>query len=319
MNDFLLPQGKAAALLPGVSFSIPGLFRFSDLIFSCLEQVEDKFSYHIPVRFLYGSPLVRWNCGRLLFVPHHETLVEMEAELDNAVRHGVTPLLTFSSPILTQEDLADPVCNGLLQILDRLHGGAILASPLLKAYIQEHYPNVSLHSSIILTTFAQERSPAYYQSLSQEYDYYVIHSDDKFDLPLLRQLPKENAEIILNERCNFQCPQRREHYLSIAQDQSTLLDGSCELSNFLDRCPFIPEHKQIQTQRRNIALTTREAAELAGLGFDLFKLQGRLDSPYVFFFDFLHYALEPELAFPTMYPIFSYTIQQYLKNKRHKS
>ena len=59
--------------------------------------------------------------------------------------------------------------------------------------------------------------------------------------------------------------------------------------------------------------------ELAGLGFDLFKLQGRLDSPYVFFFDFLHYALEPELAFPTMYPIFSYTIQQYLKNKRHKS
>ena len=49
-----------------------------------------------------------------------------------------------------------------------IHGGAILASPLLKAYIQEHYPNVSLHSSIILTTFAQERSAAYYQSLSQE-------------------------------------------------------------------------------------------------------------------------------------------------------
>lgn len=319
MFDPMLPQGEDAALLPGVSFSIPGLFRFSNLVFSCLEQVEDKFSYHIPVRFLYGSPLVRWNCGRLLFVPHHETPEEMEAELENAVRHGVTPLLTFSSPLLQEADLADPVCNGLLKILDRLHGGVILASPLLKDYIQTNYPNVSLHSSIILTTFAQERSVSYYQKLSQDYDHYVIHSDDKFDLPLLRQLPKENAEIILNERCNFQCPQRREHYLSIAQDQTALLDGSCALSNFLDRCPFIPDGKQKATPRRNIALTTREAAELAALGFPLFKLQGRLDSPYVFFFDFLHYALEPELAFPTMYPVFSYTIQQYLKEKRRKS
>ena len=54
------------------------------------------------------------------------------------------------------------------------------------------------------------------------------------------------------------------------------------------------------------------------MGFDLFKLQGRLDSPYVFFFDFLRYALEEELAFPTMYPIFSYSIYNYLKEKEHK-
>lgn len=314
----LLPQGTAAALLPQVSFTVPGLFLFSELVYQCIQQVEAKFSYHIPVRFLYGSPQVRWNCGRLVLINHHESLDEMERELKGAVAHGITPLLTFTSPLLQQEDLKDPVCNGLLEILEEVRGGVVLASPLLRDYIRSSYPHVSMHASIILTTYAQERSAAYYRQLAQDYDYYVIHSDDKFHPELLRQLPKENAEIILNERCGYQCPQRQEHFISIAQDQTALLDGCGPLSNFLDRCPYVPEGKQREMPTRSISSTVREAAALAEMGFPLFKLQGRLDSPYVFFFDFLRYALEGELAFPTMYPIFSYSIYNYLKEKERK-
>ena len=43
--------------------------------------------------------------------------------------------------------------------------------------------------------------------------------------------------------------------------------------------------------------------------------QGRLDIPYVFFFDFLRYALENQLSFPAEYPVFSFSIRQYLKEK----
>ena len=57
---------------------------------------------------------------------------------------------------------------------------------------------------------------------------------------------------------------------------------------------------------------------LGELGFQLFKLQGRLDIPYVFFFDFLRYTLENEVAFPAMYPIFSFSIRQYLKEKERR-
>ena len=100
MTNEFLPQGEAAALLPQVSFTIPGLFLFSQLVYQCLEQVAAKFSHHIPVRFLYGSPQVRWNCGRLVLINHHESLEEMERELKGAVQHGITPLLTFTSPLL---------------------------------------------------------------------------------------------------------------------------------------------------------------------------------------------------------------------------
>ena len=65
-------------------------------------------------------------------------------------------------------------------------------------------------------------------------------------------------------------------------------------------------------------MTTQEAVRLRQMGFTLFKLQGRLDIPYVFFFDFLRYTLENQVAFPAMFPIFSYAIRGHLKDKERR-
>lgn len=43
MNEFILPQGDRAALMPGAAYSVPGLFLYSDLIYQCLDQVKEKF------------------------------------------------------------------------------------------------------------------------------------------------------------------------------------------------------------------------------------------------------------------------------------
>ena len=77
MNEWILPQGEAAALMPGASYSLPGLFLYSKLIYQCLDQVQDKFGYAIPVRYLYGSPKVLWNCGRLIITDNHYTREEI--------------------------------------------------------------------------------------------------------------------------------------------------------------------------------------------------------------------------------------------------
>ena len=101
MNEWILPQGEAAALMPGASYSLPGLFLYSKLIYQCLDQVQDKFGYAIPVRYLYGSPKVLWNCGRLIITDNHYTREEIYQELAGAKARGITPLLTFSAPVLS--------------------------------------------------------------------------------------------------------------------------------------------------------------------------------------------------------------------------
>lgn len=317
MNDLFLPQADRAALMPGASYSIPGLFLYSDLIYECLAQVKDKLGYTIPVEYLYGSPKVPWNCGRLIITDEHYTIADIERELTGAVEHGIRPLLTFSVPHLSVKELSDPLCNEILAILDRVGGGVIVSSPLLAQYIRDRWSNVEVHASVILTAYTEERDAAYYAGLSRDHARYVVHPDDNFEPELLAQIPKENATIIVNERCVRHCAQRREHYESMVQDQIALIEGG-SLSNFLDRCPFVPDIKQRDTTARNATLTIPQVLRLHEMGFRQFKLQGRLDIPYVFFFDFLRYTLENEVAFPAVYPIFSFTIKEYLKAKARR-
>lgn len=315
MYEPILPQGPQAALMPGAAYSVPGLFLYSSLVYQCLDQVEAKFGYRIPVRYLYGSPQARWNCGRPVIVDHGYTMEDIQAELQGALDRGITPLLTFSMPRMTERDLEDPLGNAILDLLNRLGGGVIVSSPLLRDHIRENYPNIELHASVIMTSFEENRDEAYYKTLSQNYSRYVVHPDDNYDLDLLARLPKDRAEIMLNERCVRHCAQRGEHYLTNTQDQAVALEGTGQYTGFLRRCPFVPDYKQQTTPARNISLTGAEAKALSDLGFGLFKLQGRLDIPYAFFFDFLRYTLENEVAFPAMYPPFCFAIRAWEREK----
>ena len=318
MDRFLLPQGEAAALMPRATYCIPGLFLYSGLVYQCLDQVEAKCGWRIPVKYLYGSPQVLWNGGRVLFKDHGPTREAVERELRGAADRGITPLLTFSATSMTEEWLGDRRCNEIMEILNEVRGGVIVTDPMLRGYIEKHYPDVSIHLSVILTSFTpkEERTAEYYRDLSRKGDGYVIHPDDNFDLDLLAQVPKENAVLLINERCGFGCPQRAEHFRSTTDDMVKIMAGDFEhLSRFLDRCPYTPDRKQAEMKERNETLSLAETVNLYDMGFRTFKLQGRMDIPYVFFFDFLRFALEPEAAFPGVYPIFCYNIMEYEREK----
>ena len=98
MNEFILPQGDRAALMPGAAYSVPGLFLYSDLIYQCLDQVKEKFGYAIPVRYLYGAPKVRWNCGRLIITDPHYTREEIFQVQGGAVARGIVPIADLLLP-----------------------------------------------------------------------------------------------------------------------------------------------------------------------------------------------------------------------------
>lgn len=129
----------------------------------------------------------------------------------------------------------------------------------------------------------------------------------------MRNVKKENAEIILNERCNYLCQIRSAHYQSISREQIMQVNNSYKHERFMDACSAIPEIKQLSSKQRNISLTIDEVKKIASLGFRMFKIQGRTDSLYIYFFDLLRYTLENSIAFPTAYTIFSYCIEEYLK------
>ena len=169
MDRFILPQGAAAALMPEASYHIPGLFLYSHLVYQCLDMVEAKCGWRIPVKYLYGSPQVLWNGGRVLFKDHGPTIEIVERELRGAVDRGITPLLTFSATSMTEEWLKDRRCNDIMAVLNEVKGGVIVVDPMLQRHIEKNYPDVTIHMSVILSTFAkkEERTPEFYKALSE--------------------------------------------------------------------------------------------------------------------------------------------------------
>lgn len=317
--DGRFPKFDNSALINGVAYNIPGIFLCSKLIYLFMDMVEGKFGYKLPIKYIYGaSPLLRWNGGRLVlnYYDSEFSLKDTEKELLRAVERGITPLLTFSNTHIDNAyDLADEKCNEVLTIINEIEGGVIVTSELLYEYIKEKFPNVKVHASVIKTAYTENRDESYYSLLSDKYDSFVIHPDDNFDINLLKNLPKKNAEIIINERCYYKCEMRKMHYDSISDEQINYSSNSWKNENFLQNCVAIPENKQSFSKKRNISLTTSEVKKLHNLGYNLFKIQGRTDNLNLFFFDLMRYTLESEFVFPNMYAIFSSQIDKFLKGE----
>lgn len=314
-NHGSLPQGDSAAAFSDAVYNVPGLFQFSPLIYRYLEHTERKFGFRIPIKYLYGAPPVRWNGGRLLLHQELPALSAIESEIHDIASTGIIPLVTFSNSLVSESDLGDHLCNGILRSLEEVSGGAIVSSNILLRYIRECYPGIRIHASVITCSAEQNRTTAYYQELSSRYDQYVVHPDDLFDIGLLRKVPNQNAELLINERCFRGCSLRTEHYMSVSREQISRTNGTALDEKFLDHCAAIPERKQLDSKRRNISLSIVETRQLLDLGFGMIKLQGRADDLTVFFFDLMRYTLEAEAAFPAMFPAFFYEIQAYQKRK----
>lgn len=315
MHDrHILPQKNDAILLSNVDYNVPGLFSFSELVYRYIDIVKCKFDVSLPIVTIYGSPAIKWNSGRLLL--HSDDWSEKKKisnEILSAYNNGIIPLLTFSNPTISLSDLNDSVGNYILNILDEIHGEVIVTSPILEEYISEYYPNVKIHLSVISTSYQKHRTLSYYKDLSSKYHRFVIHPDDLFDDELICAIPKDNAEIMINERCKFKCEMRDKHYDSISREQQSLISNQWQDEHFLSKCNMIPEIKQCYSYRNNISCSISEVQTLVSYEYKHIKLQGRLDNLYTFFFDLMRFTLENNVAFPHLYPIFNYEIEEFQK------
>lgn len=308
---------KDVELIHNAVYNIPGIFLCSKLIYLLMDIIEEKFNYKLPIRFIYGSPILKWNSGRLIINDYNNefSLNNIEKELLMAKSRGITPLLTFSNTIIEKDDLFDKKSNDVLKIISEIDGGIIVTSELLYNYIKEKFPDISIHASVIKTSCKKNRNKEYYSLLSNKFDYFVIHPDDNFDYLLLESLPKRNAEVLINERCYYGCKFRKAHYDSISIEQISQSNKCYRNTHFLNNCNAIPEEKQLFSKKRNISLTISEIRKLHNLGYGLFKIQGRTDNLNLFFFDLMRYMLENEFVFPHVYAIFLGYIDKFIKGE----
>ncbi len=228
-------------------------------------------------------PLV-WNGGRMVmgrFYPDRAKTI-----LDAYNSRGIPYRLTFTNPVLTEEELYNPDCNRMLDIADNGMNEVIVVSELLEKYIRQTHPNMKITSSTCkcIRDIEQVR-----EELKKDYALVVLDYNFNNKINELEKLSPEErkrCEILSNPVCVPDCPRRAEHYAYIGRMQSEKLGRLRQLGT-IDNAAFerlgIKEwecpHRRLDLfdgKEHPLRLTPRDIYEkFVPMGFENFKIEGR--------------------------------------------
>ncbi|MGE5611098.1 MAG: hypothetical protein ACM359_17745 [Bacillota bacterium] len=292
---------------PEARFNVSGMFVHHQLVNGLINLIKDSFDSQLPIEAIHGAPAVSWNAGRWSRSSFNQAQFKQILSFLSSRNVGYFP--TFTNHLVTDNDLADPTCNYILQCISERPdlNGVIVTSDLLSDYIARKYPAVRQIASVIKVTLENGRGRAdYYRELAKRFHRYVIHPDDNRDPKLLDQLDRDKTEILVNENCVADCPTRAHHYDTYAQMQRASSPQEQqrigqELNRIIARCPSPGRQDRLANWPRNCNLTRPEVKAIYDQGFRHFKLQGRGDDPFCFAYDLIRYMLEPDFVAPVVH------------------
>ncbi|MBR3926110.1 MAG: hypothetical protein IKJ58_05035 [Akkermansia sp.] len=294
---------------PEAEWDVSGAFAKDAVLLRFHDFCREHLGY-APFAVVHGSPLFRWNCGRVLSM-----LMRSETEINTAaagyVKRGIPVDLTFTNPLLREEDMKNMLGNRLLsffaaQSIPKVRHAVIIGSEALYAHVKTNYPQLNTVSSILrITCDGGKGQLDSYLRLAERYDKVMIHPDDVFNFDLLEKLEdKGRYELILNEYCMRNCPMRAFHYTTMAE-QAFDIDGydTTKFYKALSRNGCSSTNAMLADPAVGVAaLTTPEIDRLYEMGFRKFKLQGRAHpNALPLINDLLRFMLPPGEAQETLW------------------
>ncbi len=200
-------------------YHLPGLFEFYDLykVFLPLFREHREYFYDwCEIGSIYGAPCdCIWGGGRVGFGD-----ADPEKVLALVKEFGISPRLTFSNSLLTEEHLADRKCNALCVMFGNsgdVPGGIIISSDLLLKYIRNKYPEFYFVSS---TTKVLTDIRDCINELDRKEFRYVV-PDFRLNKVLtecgLTEKQKAKVEYLCNECCWFDCYDRKNCYENVSR------------------------------------------------------------------------------------------------------
>ena len=274
-------------------YHLPGLFEFYDFYseFLPLYQNHPEYFYDwCDIASIYGTPAdCIWGGGRTSFGQAHST--DVFALINE---YKISPRLTFSNSLLTENHLADKKCNSLCKLFEKSDAetGIIIHSDLLLDYLKKNYSSFYFVSSTtkVLTDFSD------FETELNRKDFSFVVPDFRLNknfekLKSLSQSQKDKVEFLCNECCNFSCTERKSCYENVSRKNLGLdvVSHKCTAQNSEQGYRFSGAMKNpgfiSLDEIQNIYLP---------MGFSNFKIEGRgLGSAMLLEF-LLYYMVKPE-------------------------
>lgn len=288
-----------------VRFHLPGLrynYPLNMFWISLRKQYPEYFREGVEIASVFGCfPFSIWNGGRLITNDQCDAAFVTNV-IKNINAAGVPVRYTYTNPLLTKEDLADPFCNFCMKAADNGMNEVMIMSPILEEYLRENYPSYKFNSS----TCKEIKNPKELQEeLNRNYQYVVLDYNLNGHWDLIDGLEHtEKLEVLVNTLCVPNCKRRGEHYRQIAKAQRIIQQNR--------KTP--PEH-QVKIEswyceygEKNCLYTIQDYPTFISVdaiweeylprGINNFKIEGRTASLFSLIETYCYYMIKPEFVGP---------------------
>ncbi|MBQ8798322.1 MAG: hypothetical protein IJZ55_02000 [Lachnospiraceae bacterium] len=284
-----------------VKFHLPGLranFPINMLLVKMMQTYPEYFREGIEIGSFFGEfPTSKWNGGR--FSGGDQCNAEYIRQVIKAVNaEGIPVRFTYTNPLITEEDLADPYCNFCLLEANNGMNEVIVVSPMLEEYIRECYPNFKITSSTCKEIRDIDGVNA---ELEKDYNLVVLDYNLNNQFDVLEQIKrKDKCELLVNACCVPNCPRRGEHYKFLAKQEATALKNRELPANKQKAIPSwyceYGENTSLYVSKNYSTHISPEAIweKYVPMGFNQFKLEGRTANLFLLIDTYAYYFAKPE-------------------------
>ncbi|WP_432649317.1 hypothetical protein [Huintestinicola sp.] len=285
-----------------INFHLPdfcGNYKMNLAFIDAIKERPELFYDGIKVASSYGCfPPAAWNGGRAAVGAVRREFIDFIIKEYNS--RGIPIRYTFTNPLVTEKHLSDPFCNMITKAAANGLNEIIVNVPVLEEYIRKNYPQYPLISSTVKQI---EDRGQLLSELKKDYKLVVLdyNWNNRFDE--LETLPhKDKIELLVNSYCTPHCRRRKKHYEFLGELQFKLnrqvfgserdmmkpipdTEFSCPNTdlNFYDTLAF------------ETHISPRDIYEkYVPMGFENFKIEGRLMHPVNILESYLYYLVKPE-------------------------
>ncbi len=284
-----------------MKFHIPDFWKHWELNLNLIDKIKEHPEYfhdELEIASCFGcfSPAL-WNGGRTL------AGYTSKEQITNTIKwfneRNVPIRFTFTNPTIEEKELADPFCNRLCKEAENGFNEIICNSPILEAHVRKKYPKYPLISSTCKEIRDMDGLIA---ELQKDYKLVVLDYNWNNDFERLAQIPEEyrsRCEILINPYCMPNCPRRGEHYrvLGECQRKANLTvnhrgeNPLAEATEF--NCPNT-KFNFYQIHKYSTFVPQENLAKYMELGFNNFKIEGRVLNRANVLESYVYYMVKPE-------------------------
>lgn len=288
-----------------MKFHIPDFWKHWELNLNLIDMIKahpEYFNDELEIASCFGcfAPAL-WNGGRAL--GGYTSREQITNTIKEFNERNVPIRFTFTNPTITEKDLKDPFCNRICKQAENGFNELICNAPVLEEYIRKTYPKYPLISS---TCKQLEEHDALMAEFEKDYKLIVLDYNWNNDFERLAKIPEEyrsRCEILINPYCVPHCKRRGEHYRVLGECQRKCSDaartphGMSQTDAMTGATEFNCENTNYnfyQITKYSTFVPRENLEKYMEMGFNNFKIEGRVISTYNVLESYMYYMVKPE-------------------------